>query len=135
MSTGTRTVAELCRSKWWLPALGVVIGIAYFVVEAIAHNLQLGAEMFGIMVVFSVGVLLAGRSETVRGLRGDGRDERFAMLDLKATAFAGTVLITAVIVGFMVELARGHSGAPYMWLGVIAGVAYLVAVAWLRVRG
>ncbi len=30
--------------------------------------------------------LLGGRSETIRGLRGNGRDERFAMLDLKATA-------------------------------------------------
>jgi hypothetical protein len=32
-------------------------------------------------------------------------------------------------------MARGHSGAPYDWLGAIAGVAYLVAVIWRRVRG
>ncbi len=30
-------------------------------------------------------------SGTVRALRGDGRDERFALIDLRATAFAGLV--------------------------------------------
>ena len=87
------------------------------------------------MVAFGAAVLLGGRSETVRGLRGDGRDERFAMLDLQATAMAGMALILAVIVAFIVEVARGRSGEPYDWLGAIAGLAYIAAVIVLRVRG
>jgi hypothetical protein len=39
-----------------------------------------------------------------------------------------------VIVGFLVELARGHNGNPYGWMGAIGGVAYLVAIAWQRLR-
>jgi hypothetical protein len=31
-------------------------------------------------------------------------------------------VITAIIVAFVVELARGHSGQPYAWLGAIAGI-------------
>ena len=61
-------------------------------------------------------------------MRGDGRDERWAMIDLRATALAGLVLITAVIVTFLVEIARGHDGSPYTWLGALAGVTYLVGL-------
>ena len=57
------------------------------------------------------------------------------MLDLQATAMAGLALIIAVIVAFIVEVARGHSGEPYDWLGAIGGLAYLAAVIVFRVRG
>jgi len=46
-----------------------------------------------------------------------------------------TVTITAIIVAFAVEVARGHSGAPYTWLGALAGITYLVAIVALRLRG
>jgi hypothetical protein len=75
------------------------------------------------------GLLFGGRSETIRGLCGDGRDERFQRIDIHATAFAGTVVITAIIVGFVVELAHGRDGDPYTWLGALGGVAYLGRVS------
>jgi hypothetical protein len=87
------------------------------------------------MTGFGALILFGGRSETIRGLRGDGRDERFRQIDVVATAVAGLAVITAVIVAFVVEVARGHSGSPYGWLGAIAGLAYLAAVGVLRVRG
>jgi len=85
--------------------------------------------------VFGLVILLAGRSETVRGLRGDGRDERFAQMDMRATAVSGLVLIVALIVAWLVEIARGHSGNPYSWLLAISGLSYLIAVVILRWRG
>jgi hypothetical protein len=56
--------------------------------------------------------LLAGRSETVRGLRGAGRDERFAQIDLQATALSGLAVIVALIVAWLVATARGQSRQP-----------------------
>lgn len=56
------------------------------------------------------------------------------MIDLKATAIAGTALIVATLVAFMVELARGQDGSPYSWLAAVAGVVLLVAVLVLRTR-
>jgi hypothetical protein len=94
-----------------------------------------GLESLGIMAVFAAAILFGGRSETVRGLRGDGRDERFARIDLLATTISGLALIVAVIVAFLAEVARGHSGMPYAWLGAVAGLAYLAAVIVLRLRG
>jgi len=61
-------------------------------------------------------------------MRGDGRDERWAMIDTRATALAGLVVITAIIIGFFVEIAHGRSGAPYTWLGALAGIAYLAGL-------
>ena len=87
------------------------------------------------MAAFGALVLLGGRSETIRGLRGDGRDERFRQIDIHATAIAGLVVISAIIIAFVVEVARGHSGSPYAWLGAIAGLAYLAAVIVFRMRG
>ena len=123
------------RTRWATPAVGLLIGCAYLVAAWQAGHPALGFQMFGVMVLFTVGVVLAARrSETVQGLL-DRRDERITAIDLKATAFTGLVLVTAIIVAFVVELARGHDGRPYVWLGALGGVSYLAAVIALRIRG
>jgi hypothetical protein len=94
-----------------------------------------GAVSLAILAAFGLFFLLAGRSETIRGLRGDGRDERFAQIDLQATAAAGLALIVALIVAWLVATARGQSGSPYDWLLAIGGLAYALAVAYFRWRG
>jgi hypothetical protein len=98
---------------------------------------QPGEGVFGLagLTAFGLFFLLAGRSETIRGLRGDGRDERFAQIDLRATAMTGLALLVALIVAWLVAIARGRSGSPYDWLLAIGGLAYLLAVAWFRWRG
>ena len=126
---------RIARSKWFLPLFAVALGVVVFVAEWIGGDPASGLVSFGILAGFGALVLVGGRSETVRGLRGDGRDERFRQIDLAATAFTGLVVITVVIVAFVVEVARGHSGSPYTWLGAIAGLAYLTAVIVLRFRG
>jgi hypothetical protein len=40
-----------------------------------------------------------------------------------------------VFIAFVIDLARGHSGAPYSWLGAIGGLAYTAAIVVLRIRG
>jgi presenilin-like A22 family membrane protease len=54
---------------------------------------------------------------------------------IHATALAGLAVIIAIIIAFVIELARGHSGSPYAWLGAIGGLTYLVAIAIFRIRG
>ena len=56
------------------------------------------------------------------------------MIDLRATAYAGLVLIGVVIGAWLYEIASGEDGEPYSALGAIAGVAYIVAVAIGRFR-
>ena len=125
----------IARSKWFLPLFWVGLGVVVVVASWLGGSL--GAGVYGLVVLAVFGLallLLTGRSETLRGLT-IGRDERFAQIDLRATALAGLVVITAVIVAWLVEIARGHSGNPYGWLGALGGVAYILAVAFFRWRG
>lgn len=126
---------QMTRSKWFLPVFSLALGLVFLVAEWIGGDVRGGLLSLAVMAGFGALILAGGRSETIRGLRGDGRDERFRQIDVAATAIAGLVVITAVIVGFLVEVARGHDGSPYAQLGALGGVAYLVAVAVLRVRG
>jgi len=94
-----------------------------------------GLESLAIIAAVGALLLLGGRSETIRGLRGDGRDERFEKMDVHAAALSGLAMGLAVIVGSLVELARGHDPGVYGWLAVVGGVTYLVAIVIFRIRG
>ncbi|HEX6522127.1 MAG TPA: hypothetical protein VF070_19295 [Streptosporangiaceae bacterium] len=123
------------RSKWFLPATSVILGGVALVAFWLGGHPGEGLYGLAVMTGFGAFVLLAGRSETIRGLRGDGRDERFAQIDLRATAVAGLALIVTLIVAWLNEVSRGHSGSPYDWLGAIGGLSYLLAIAFFRWRG
>lgn len=123
------------RSKWFLSAFSLVLGLVMLAVSWLGGSLSQGVISLAVLAAFGLVVLLAGRSETVRGLRGDGRDERFAQIDLQATALSGLAVIVALIVAWLVATARGQSGNPYGWLLAIAGLTYVLAVAWFRWRG
>jgi drug/metabolite transporter (DMT)-like permease len=123
------------QSKWVVPAVAAGLGIAMLAAQWAAGHPRAGLGSLAIMLAAGGLFVFGGRSETIRGLRGDGRDERFWQIDLLATAVAGVVIITAIIVAFIVELARGHDGAPYTWLGALGGLAYIAAIVWLRMRG
>ena len=122
------------RSRWFLPAFSLFLGGCMLTAMWIGGEPREGLYALALMGALAVLLALGGRSETIRGLRGDGRDERFAMIDMRATALAGSVVISVLIIAWLVEIARGHSGNPYNWLGAVAGVAYLVALAFLRWR-
>jgi zinc transporter ZupT len=125
----------MCRSRWFVPLFAVVLGAAMFGASALGGHPGAGLAAFGVMALAGAVVLFGGRSETIRGLRGDVRDERFQRIDIHATAFAGFMVIAAVIVGFLVEIAHGREGNPYTWLGAIAGFSYIAAVVVMRLRG
>jgi hypothetical protein len=126
---------QITRTRWFLPLFAVFLGVVMLAAQWIGGDPTGGLVSLAILVAFGALILVGGRSETIRGLRGDGRDERFRQIDIHATAIAGIAVITAIIVGFVVDVARGNDGAPYAWLGAIGGLAYLAAVVVLRVRG
>jgi hypothetical protein len=125
----------MCRSRWFLPLFALALGGVVFGAQAIGGDPGSGLISWGILAFTGAIFLFGGRSETIRGLRGDGRDERFQRIDIHATAFAGIVIITAIIVAFIVELAKGQDGNPYSWLGALGGLAYIAAIVVMRLRG
>lgn len=128
-------MTKLTSSKWFLPAFCVVLGCAFLAAEWLGGSARGGLYALAFMTALGLAILLGGRSETVRGLRGDARDERFRMMDVHASAFAGNVLIVVLIVLALTRLARGEDIDPYSQLLAVAGVSYVAAVAFMRWRG
>ncbi|MEX0426011.1 hypothetical protein AB3X52_00140 [Nocardioides sp. DS6] len=130
MSTAKRCL----QSRWATPVVCLVAGLAYLGAGLAGGEPAFAWVGFGIMVVFGAAMLAASRfSETAKGLL-DRRDERINALDRDATVIAGVVVILAILVMAIVEIAQGEDGSPYFQLAALAGVSYAVALLWLRWR-
>ena len=131
---GRHSMTEIHKTRWFLPLFSVALGVACFVAFWVGD--ERGSAWFALALMSAVGLalLLGGRFDMVRGLRGDGRDEYWSRIDVHATALAGHVVIGAIIVMCLWEWGHGRDGSPYVQLGALAGVAYLAALAFLRWR-
>jgi hypothetical protein len=130
----TATSRPFYRSRWWMPAVSVFLGVLMLVAFLIGGQPGTGFASLAIMVALAALFFFGGRSETLRGLGGPGRDERWAMIDVHATALSGSVVIAVIIGAFLVEVASGRDGSPYAALGAVGGLAYVIAVVVLRAR-
>jgi len=122
------------RSRWWMPLFSLGLGAFVFAAFAIGGRTGDGLRGFAVMAALAALLYFGGRSDTLRGLGGPGRDERWAAIDLRASAVAGFVLITVVLGAWLWEVANGDDGSPYVQVAAVAGVAYIAAVAFLRLR-
>jgi hypothetical protein len=126
-----------CRvftTRWFLPVFTIVLGAALGGAQWKGGDRQTGLTSIAFFIAIAAVLLFGGRSETIRMIRGDGRDERWARIDLAATALSGLTVITAIIVACGWEWAHGRDGSPFVQLGAIAGVAYIAALAILGRR-
>ena len=121
-------------SRWFLPGFTIAIGLCLGGAQWKGGDRQTGLTSMAFFAGIAALLILGGRSETIRMIRGDGRDERWARIDLAATAITGLTLVTAVIVACGWEWAHGRDGTPFVQLGALGGVAYLVALLTLRAR-
>jgi hypothetical protein len=117
-----------------MPAVSIAIGLAMLVAYWIGDDLGGGLGALGVMTAVAALFYFGTRSETLQALGGPGRDERWAMIDLRATTFAGMSAVLVALGAWLYEIARGEDGSPYGMLCAVAGVAYVVAVAVLRAR-
>ena len=126
---------RLYRTRWFMPAFCALIAALIFAAFAIGGDAASGAYSGAVLLfVGAVFYLGARRSETLAGLGGPGRDERWERIDIHATALTGLVLILVIIGAWLVEIAQGKDGSPYAALGAVGGIAYILAVALLRWR-
>ena len=122
------------RTKWFLPLFAFAMGLVFLAALWAGGEPRAGVESLVLMSVIGLVFLVGGRSDLIRGLRGDGRDEYWQRLDIHASALAGLVAISAIIVMCLWEWGHGRDGTPYIQLGSISGVAYILALAFLRWR-
>ena len=122
------------KTKWFLPLFSLGLGLVFLAALWAGGERRVGIEALVIMSALGLVLLVGGRSDFVRGLRGDGRDEYWQRIDVHATALAGNVVIVVIIGMCVWEWAHGRSGSPYTALGAVAGVAYVASLGLLRWR-
>jgi hypothetical protein len=123
------------KSRLWAPLYSLGLGAIVFAAFAIGGNAADGAKAFTLFVIVAAGFWFgASRSDTLGRLGGTGRDERWAAIDLRASAFGGFVVILAAAGAWLYELAQGDDGDPYGRLLAVGGVAYIAAIAFLHRR-
>jgi hypothetical protein len=130
----TATHRPYYRSRWWMPAFSIFLGLLMLAAFWIGGSLVDGLVALGIMGGVGALFFFGGRSDTLQGLGGPGRDERWERIDIHATALTGLILIAGIIGAFLVDIARGGDGNPYGALGAVAGVSYIASVGILRAR-
>lgn len=128
------TMHRVFRSRWWMPAFSITLGLLVLGAAWAGGDLESGLIGLAVMTGLAAVFLFGGRSETLAGLGGPGRDERWAAIDMRATAATGFVLITILIGAWLWEIGHGHDGSPYGQLCALAGITYIIAVAVLRAR-
>ena len=117
-----------------MPAFSLVLGGVMVIAFWLGGRPGDGLKALGVMAAVGALFLLGSRSDMLRGLGGPDRDERWAMIDARATGFAGLVVVAAAIGLWLYEVANGDDGSPYIQLLGLAGIAYILAIAWLRRR-
>jgi hypothetical protein len=118
----------------WLSIWSLFLGVLFFAANVIGGDLGWGLVSLGLFVVFAAVFYFGGGNETIGGLAAPGRDERWAMINERARAFAGTVVILILIGAWLVEIANGEDGLPYSLVMAGGVIAFFAAALWLRFR-
>ena len=123
-------------SRWLVPAVGIGLGLVMFGASLVGGEPWLGLGMLAVMTIYAgFLVALGDRSETVGVLAGRPTDERLRMINVVATAVAGIVAIVVAIGGFLWSIANGQGGNDFALVAAAAGIGYIGALVWLRLRG
>jgi hypothetical protein len=128
------SVPDRWRSRWAVPAVTVGLGGVILVAEVMNENLASGLAWFAVLAALGALYAFGGRFEAVRQARGEEEDEREWLINTRAMALAGTVLVVLLTGCIVFELARGGDPSPYTQLMAVGGASYAVALLVLRRR-
>ncbi len=128
------SVPDRWRSRWAMPAVTVGLGGVILVAEVMNENLTSGLVWFAVLAALGALYAFGGRFEAVRQARGEEEDEREWLINTRAMALAGTVLVVLLTGAIVFELARGEDPSPYTQLMAVGGASYAIALLVLRRR-
>jgi hypothetical protein len=127
----------MCRlPRWVFPMFCVALGLV------LAGAMALGGDgeawwVVGLFVVYG-GLLfvLSPRSEVASLMSAEAGDERQRSINEKASAASFSVLVVALVLGFLVTTATGSDLAPvFSTLSALSGLTWVTALVVLTRRG
>src|SRR5262249_5931428 len=113
MPDSKRQLRRLFTRGPWLSIWSLFLGVLFFAATAIGGHVGRGFISLGLFIAFAAIFYFGRANETIDGLSSPRRDERWEMINQRALAFAGTVLVLTLIGGWLVELVNGNDGSPY----------------------
>ena len=128
------SVPDRWRARWLVPAVTAGLGGVILAAEATDGDLTSGLVWFAVLALLGALQAFGGRFEAVRQARGEDEDEREVMINTRALALAGTVLVIVLTGCIVFELVRGDSPSPYTQLMAVGGATYAAALLVLRHR-
>ena len=118
--------------RWAVPTFCVVIGGVYLVAAWAGGDPGLGLAMMAIMAAYAAVLVVGGRVEIIRVLRGQPSDEMWRHHNARAVSFSAYVLAFSLIGLVVYEISRGGDGQPYALLCLVGAVSYVSALVWFR---
>jgi hypothetical protein len=135
MSTAKQGDSSALR-RWTVPAVCVLAAGGYLAVFLATGQVATAIWSAAIMLLYgAILVIFSRRSEIAAILRDDGRDERRAAIQLRATAVMGLVVGVFALTMAFVELARGHGPGDWGTICLVGGASFLAAVVFFARRG
>ncbi|GGX88455.1 hypothetical protein [Streptomyces hiroshimensis] len=126
----TRPSTGRTPTRWAVLALTSVAGVAMALVMALRGDIMMAVLLPAISIGYGLTVTLsASRSDVAAQLSGHEEDERRQLINLRAAAMTGNVLVAALVCGVAYELARDELGGPFTVLSALGGFTYIVASA------
>jgi hypothetical protein len=107
-----------------------VLAAAGYAAVFLAHGKVVDAVLAAAVMLAYGGLLIAlsRRSEIAALLRGTGRDERRALIDLRASALALYAVIILTLAMTFIELVKGREPGPWGIVAAVGGAAYLAGI-------
>lgn len=122
--------------RWVVPAVCVLAAGGYLAVFLATGRVATAISTAAIMLVYGAAlVVFSRRSEIAAILRDDGRDERRAAINLRASALALQVLVVVALTMAFIGLARGGGLGDWGIVCLVGGGTYLAGVVIFARRG
>lgn len=124
---------------WWRSprlAPAISLGLGGVVLAAAATNgaLTSGLVWFAVLAVLGALQAFGLRSDALRTAQWGTEDERDALINMRAMAGAGMVLVLLLTGCIVFELVRGDNPSPYTQLMAVGGASYAISLLVLRRR-
>ncbi len=130
-----QTTSGSSHPGWLVPVLVAGVAVPTFVAFWVGGRPELGAAWGAASVVLALVLLVGGRSDTIRMLRGDEDDERTLALESQAMTVTALVLVVVLAGLFLTAGIRGESGVVYGVLLIVAELTHIAALAVLSRKG
>jgi len=124
---------RLSRGHLQVPAVMLVLGTGLAAAVLVGQGWRAAIPVEIVAVIATLGYLLLGVLDTdIGAIYGSRTDERQQMIRLRAQALTAEITALAVVIGYMVQVARRAPTWPFAIIALVAAVSFVAGVAIYR---